>query len=111
MVRSRRASRAGALGGSATDAKPGGCRSLGLIGHLRALGGRLNPRKCKAWTPGTPKPDGLPEGFWQNEGLLLLGAPHGEGPSRGEDAPLPLGEAEVGRHLRKTLEAYRGLLA
>ena len=78
---------------------------------LRGMGGRLNQRKCKAWSPGSPKPEGLPDGFWQEDGLLLLGTPHGEGPSRGEDAPLPLGEAEVGRHLRKTLEAYRGFLA
>ena len=78
---------------------------------LRGMGGRLNQRKCKAWSPGSPKPEGLPDGFWQEDGLLLLGTPHGEGPSRGEAAPLPLGEAEVGRHLRKTLEAYRGFLA
>ena len=78
---------------------------------LRAMGGRLNARKCKAWSPGTPEPAGLPEGFWQSEGLLLLGTPHGEGPSRGEDAPLPLGPAAVGRHLEKTLEGYRRFLA
>ena len=78
---------------------------------LRPRGGRLNPRKCKAWSPGTPQPAGLPEGFWQAGGLLLLGIPHGEGPSRGEDAPLPLGQPEVERHLEKTLASYRDFLA
>ena len=78
---------------------------------LREMGGRLNARKCKAWSPGTPEPAGLPAGFWQSDGLLLLGTPHGEGPSRGEDAPLPLGPAAVGRHLELTLEGYRRFLA
>ena len=78
---------------------------------LRAMGGRLNARKCKAWSPGTPEPAGLPEGFWQSDGLLLLGTPHGEGPSRGEDVPLPLGPAAVERHLQKTLDSYRRFLA
>ena len=76
-----------------------------------AVGGRLNARGCKAWSPGTPEPAGLPDGFWQREGLLPLGTPHGAGPSRGEDAPLPLGPAAVGRHLEKTLEDYRRFLA
>ena len=39
---------------------------------LRPTGGRLNPRKCHGWSPGTTEPAGLPEGFWQPEGLLLL---------------------------------------
>ena len=69
------------------------------------------PAAAPAWSPGPPEPAGLPEGFWQNEGLRLLGTPPGEGPSRGEDAPLPLGPAAVGRHLQKTLEAYRRFLA
>ena len=78
---------------------------------LQPMGGRLNPRKCHAWSPGTSEPAGLPAGFWQQEGLLLLGTPHGEGPSRGEDAPLPMGQPEVERHLQKTLASYRGFLA
>ena len=78
---------------------------------LRSMGGRLNPRKCHGWSPETAEPAGLPEGFWQPEGLLLLGTPHGEGPSRGEDAPLPVGHAAVERHLEKTLEGYRRFLA
>ena len=78
---------------------------------LRPMGGRLNSRKCKAWSPGTPEPAGLPEGFWQTGGLLLLGVPHGEGPSRGEDAPLPLGAPEVQRHLEKTFSSYCDFLA
>ena len=78
---------------------------------MRPMGGRLNARKCKAWSPSTPEPAGLPEGFWQPEGLLLLGTPHGEGPNRGEDAPLPVGRSAVEQHLEKTLEGYRGFLA
>ena len=77
----------------------------------RPRGGRLNQRKCHGWSPETAEPAGLPEGFWQPEGLLLLGTPHGEGPSRGEDAPLPVGHSAVERHLEKTLEGYRRFLA
>ena len=44
-------------------------------------------------------------------GLLLLGVPHGEGPSRGEDAPLPLGAPEVQGHLEKTFSSYCDFLA
>ena len=75
------------------------------------MGGRLNLAKCKAWSPGAAEPPGLPEGLWQRDGLLLLGTPHGEGPNRGEDAPLPVGTPEVQRHLEKTLASYRAFLA
>ena len=77
---------------------------------LRPMGGRLNYRKCHGWSPGTPEPAGLPAGFWQADGLLLLGTPHGEGPNRGEDAPLPLGASAVERHLGKVLDSYKAFL-
>ena len=70
----------------------------------------MNHRKCHGWSPGTPEPAGLPAGFWQADGLLLLGTPHGEGPNRGEDAPLPLGASAVERHLGKVLDSYKAFL-
>ena len=78
---------------------------------LRPMGGRLNLAKCKAWSPGAEEPPGLPAGLWQRDGLLLLGTPHGEGPNRGEDAPLPLGAGVVQQHLDKVLASYRIFLA
>ena len=71
---------------------------------LGPTGGRLNRRKCKAWSPGATEPPGLPEGLWQQDGLLLLGTPHGEGPDRGQEAPLPPGTPTVPEHPQKTLE-------
>ena len=78
---------------------------------LRPMGGRLKPRKCHGWSPGIAEPAGLPADFWQPEGLLLLGTPHGEGPSRGEGALHPVGRSAVEQHLAKTLEGYRSSLA
>ena len=73
---------------------------------LAPMGGRLNERKCQAWSPSGAPPPGLPDGFWKEEGLLLLGTPHGEGPDRGQDAPLPLGSSAVHGHLGKVLLQY-----
>jgi hypothetical protein len=78
---------------------------------LQQMGGRLNAAKCHAWSPRSPEPAGLPLGLWQSEGLVLLGTPHGEGPNRGEDAPLPLGHTAVTRQLDKCLAGYQSFLA
>ena len=77
---------------------------------LATLGGWVHGGKTQAWSLSSPRPSDFPEAQWRTEGLLLLGTPHGEGPSRGEEAPLPLGGSAVARHLEKALADYEAFL-